>query len=46
MIKSITIQKNKDSLLHKCWGDKTFEFTDGINILFGPNGCGKSVFFN
>ncbi len=23
--------------------DKTFEFTPGLNVLFGPNGCGKTT---
>lgn len=27
-------------------GSKLFEFTDGLSILFGPNGCGKSVCLN
>jgi hypothetical protein len=26
-----------------CIGQKTYEFTPGINVLFGPNGCGKST---
>lgn len=27
-------------------GDKLIEFKPGINILFGPNGCGKSTILN
>ena len=27
-------------------GKRLFEFTDGFNVLFGPNGCGKSVCLN
>src|SRR4051812_30455560 len=27
-------------------GDKAFEFKPGLNILFGPNGCGKSSLLN
>lgn len=46
MIKSITIKKQENSVLEKCWGTKTLNFTDSINVLFGPNGCGKSVLLN
>lgn len=43
MIKSVTIKKDKDSVIYDCWGARTFKFTDGVNIIFGQNGCGKSV---
>ncbi len=26
--------------------DRTFEFVKGLNVLFGPNGCGKSTMIN
>ena len=43
MIKSVNIPYGKDSITYKLWGKKEIEFTDGINILFAPNGTGKSV---
>jgi energy-coupling factor transporter ATP-binding protein EcfA2 len=27
----------------ECIKDRRYEFTDGLNVLFGPNGCGKST---
>ena len=42
MIKTIKIT-DKNSVVGKCWGENTINFTDGINIIYGPNGCGKSV---
>jgi len=48
MIESITI-KAPTKLPVKWWNDvkplkdhKKIEFTDGLNVLWGPNGCGKS----
>jgi predicted ATPase len=40
MIKSIT---TKDGLLHKILGEKIIDFTDGMNIIWGKNGTGKSL---
>ena len=41
MIHSVKIKGN--SLLSKHWGNREFVFTEGINIIFGENGCGKSI---
>jgi len=40
MITSIT---TKEGILHKILGDKTINFTDGVNIIWGRNGTGKSL---
>ena len=42
MIKTAKILSGFASKLPAMAG-KTFQFTDGINILFGPNGCGKTT---
>lgn len=42
MIKSIKVLDNT-SVVGKLWGDKKISFTDGINVIYGPNGVGKSV---
>ena len=42
MITSITIT-DKKSVIGKCWGIGTINFTDGVNVIYGPNGIGKSV---
>jgi len=48
MIKSITIQKGcrgqfTNKLYIRGGNPRTFEFTDGVNIITGRNGSGKSV---
>jgi len=47
MIKSITIHKGRTSFTHKLYKhstkDVTFNFTDGVNVITGRNGAGKSV---
>ena len=43
MIKSIGIPKKKDSLIYDLWETSKIELTDGINVIFAPNGSGKSV---
>lgn len=47
MIKSVTLKKDKESFTGKLYNhtkkDVTFNFTDGINIITGRNGSGKSV---
>jgi archaellum biogenesis ATPase FlaH len=42
MIKSIKISDN-ESIIGKWWGKKTIAFTEGVNVVYGPNGCGKSL---
>lgn len=42
MIKSIKIT-DKNSVIGKSWGETTLSFIDGVNIIYGPNGVGKSV---
>ena len=39
MIKSISIG---EGILQKFWG-KNVKFTDGINVIYGPNGSGKTM---
>lgn len=41
MIKSATIKTGFASQLEAIKG-KNFKFTPGLNVLFGPNGCGKT----
>jgi len=50
MIKSVTLHKGRTSFTHKLYKhsskDVTFNFTDGVNIITGRNGAGKSVLLN
>lgn len=51
MIKSVTIKKGErglftNKLYIKGGKPRTFEFTDGVNVITGRNGCGKSVLLN
>jgi energy-coupling factor transporter ATP-binding protein EcfA2 len=51
MIKSITIKRTgahnfTNKLYHNKNKDVTYEFTDGVNIVTGRNGSGKSVLLN
>lgn len=41
MIKRVKIRSGFASEL-ECLKNRTFEFGDRLNIIFGPNGCGKS----
>lgn len=43
MIKSVQI---KDGLLNELLGKRKIKFTDGINILWGKNGVGKTTLVN
>lgn len=47
MIKSVTLHKGRTSFTHKLYKhstkDVTFNFTDGVNVITGRNGAGKSV---
>jgi len=45
MIHSVTVMNGFPVQLPGI-GRKTFEFQKGINILFGPNGCGKTTLIN
>jgi len=45
MIHSITVLNGFPVKLPAI-GRKTFEFQKGVNILFGPNGCGKTTLIN
>ena len=42
MITHIQFQRGYATAL-QCIQNKQFKFTPGINVLFGPNGCGKST---
>jgi energy-coupling factor transporter ATP-binding protein EcfA2 len=50
MITSITLKKQKSNFTNKLYGYKngeiTFNFTDGVNVITGRNGSGKSVLLN
>lgn len=50
MIKSVTLHKGRTSFTHKLYHhstkDVTFNFTDGVNVITGRNGAGKSVLLN
>jgi len=47
MITSLTLHKEKNNFTNKLYkyknGEVTYNFTDGINIITGRNGSGKSV---
>lgn len=47
MIKSVTLNKGRTSFTHKLYKHSTkdviFNFTDGVNVITGRNGSGKSV---
>lgn len=43
MINSIEITGGYAANLPCFQKHKNFEFTDGLNVLFGPNGCGKTT---
>ncbi len=42
MIKAIEAT-DMNSVVGRCWGKNVVKFTDGINVIYGPNGCGKSI---
>jgi predicted ATPase len=42
MIRGIKILNGFLTEMPNFYPGKSFEFTDGVNVLFGPNGCGKS----
>jgi predicted ATPase len=43
MIKHIKIINNRKSLLCTLWGPKEIKLSENVNIIFSPNGTGKSV---
>lgn len=46
VIKNVTIQSGYALKLSGIKENPKFTFTDGVNVLFGPNGCGKSTVIN